>query len=179
MTDVACVPYWQNYYCPMSTRRNRGCRQTDLATKQVGEHYTCGGFSRSTSHHRRDSVCTVEAGSLPLSETCYDPPLDYWTCSLGGFQALIQVLYLSDFKPITSRNHSTFKSTFNSKAPDFDLPGAQGLYMSALSFFTRPTDWSRDKTWLHNPVTSQLWSSVIFNHSWIYHNPAASKLSYN
>ena len=36
----------------------------------MGEHYTCGGFSRSTSHHRRDSVCTVKAGSLPLREGC-------------------------------------------------------------------------------------------------------------
>ena len=76
----------------------------------------------------------------------------------GGFQALIQVLYLSDFKPITSRNHGDkkIKSTFNSKVSDFDLPGAQGLYMSAFSFFTRPTDWSREQTQLYNPVTSQL-----------------------
>ena len=48
-------------------------------------HKTSGGAlylwwrRRSTRHHSRDIVYTVEAGSLPLSETCYDPPLDYWT----------------------------------------------------------------------------------------------------
>ena len=80
--DAAPNIYWLNYYGPMSTRRRRGgaCRQTDLATKQVGE----GVFLLFTRSHLLDIILDMlEGGGSPPIWVAFFLPL----CRSYGYVA--------------------------------------------------------------------------------------------